>query len=152
MPRPGTADIRFAQDVLGGGAAARGRRDGHTNAGSDVHLALLQVEGRLELIENPPGHALHIRWMQVTSIRMTNSSPPNRATVWLERRGLTRRSPRPPWQSVARGMAEAVVDHLEAVQVQEEHGHAVHSSAIGGQLMGQAVHEKAAIDIPVSGS
>ena len=77
-----------------------------------------------------------------------NSSPPARAQkmdgVWKRRsRSATSRS------SVALGVAEGVVDFLEAVQVQEQHGQqrALAAQAGGGlgDGAGQRVHELAAV-------
>ena len=57
----------------------------------------------------------------IPSSRTANSSPPKRATVSDGRTASTSRCADLAENEVAGGMAETVVDHLEIVQVDEEH-------------------------------
>ncbi len=57
-----------------------------------------------------------------SSIRMANSSPPSRATVSAARAQERKRSAASDQQLVALAVPEAVVDLLEVVEVEEEHG------------------------------
>ena len=54
---------------------------------------------------------------------MANSSPPSRATVSALRSGCCRRGPDLGQQQVADVVAERVVDVLEAIEVEQQHGH-----------------------------
>src|SRR5438128_48594 len=49
---------------------------------------------------------------------------------------------------VADGVAERVVDHLEAVEVEEQHRHAPRPAPRPGQRLAQPVHEQAAVGQP----
>jgi hypothetical protein len=77
----------------------------------------------------------------VSSARMANSSPPSRPTVSCSRRQLRSR-PDLAQQPVPGAVAEAVVDHLEVVQVDEEHGHAAAVAARPGQRVPDPVVEQ----------
>jgi hypothetical protein len=84
-----------------------------------------------------------------SSSSTANSSPPNRATVSV----LAHAPLQPPrhghQQLVAHVVAERVVDHLEAVQVQEEDGGRRRlAAAVAHQGGGQALHEEGAVGEP----
>ncbi len=48
-------------------------------------------------------------------------------------------------QPIARVVPEAVVDHLEAIQVEEEHGNGDAAPAGAGERLGEAVHEQGSV-------
>ena len=90
-----------------------------------------------------------------SSSRTVNSSPPSRATVSPGRRHASRRARDGDQQLVADHVAEAVVDHLEAVEVEEQHGEQVLAGAGGRERRtrcASAVEEQGAVRQAVSAS
>ena len=77
-----------------------------------------------------------------SSARITNSSPPRRATVSLSRISSASRSDDGHQQPVADVVAEVVVDRLELVEVDEQHrDHAV-AAVQSRQRLARAVHQQ----------
>ena len=71
-----------------------------------------------------------------SSSRTANSSPPRRASgVVGAQAALRRRSATVDEQPVAGGVAEAVVDDLEVVEVQEQHGHRIVARRSGQRVL-----------------
>ena len=88
----------------------------------------------------------------ISSRRIANSSPPRRATVSSERRQPESRSREADEELVAREVAEAVVDELEAVEVEEEDGEVVVVvAATPGHGLPQPVEEEGAVGQPGEG-
>ena len=80
------------------------------------------MNGRCELGGEPLGdRGGRARRPSTSSSRIANSSPPSRATVSSGRRQAASRWPTADEELVADAVAEAVVDDLEAVEVEEEH-------------------------------
>ena len=78
----------------------------------------------------------------------TNSSPPRRATVSVTRTAAVSRGPRASSTLVARGVAEGVVDRLEAVEVEHEHGDVDALALPAGQRVSEAVERERAVGQP----
>ena len=82
-------------------------------------------------------------WM--SSRTTTNSSPPKRATVSDARIDVDKPTGDLDEQLVADDVAETVVDELEAVEVEEEHGDAAVGAIGTGQRVRQTVDEQQAV-------
>ena len=90
--------------------------------------------------------AMTASWLAMPSHRMTNSSPPKRDRVSAVRTTLRRRSATTGQELVAGPVAQAVVDQLEAVEVEEHHhrGWSVVAEAAGDGVA-QAVDQQQAV-------
>ena len=82
----------------------------------------------------------------IPSRMIPNSSPPKRATVSPGRRQRWSRSPTRDEERVADGVAEALVDHLEPVEVEQDQGDRVVVALAGpGERVGDAVGQEVAV-------
>ena len=74
----------------------------------------------------------------ISSQRIANSSPPSRATVSAGRSDAAQALGDRDEQHVAGGVAEGVVDELEAVEVEAQHGERAARARRGGEARGRA--------------
>ena len=79
------------------------------------------------------------------STSTANSSPPNRATVSPGRVADANSFGHGDQQLVADWMSETVVDRLEVVEIQEQHGHRVEATVAPVHGMGEPVEEQGAV-------
>ena len=84
----------------------------------------------------------------MSSSRIPNSSPPNRATVSLERSACSQARGGRGQQLVAHVVAEAVVDQLEVVEIEEQDRGMRVLAAEPGQRVLEAVDEQHAVGQP----
>ena len=85
---------------------------------------------------------------RMLSQRTTNSSPPRRATVSPGRRSASIRRGDRPQHRVAGVVAVGVVDRLEAVEIDEEHGDRPVAAPRAQQGVAKAVEEHGAVGQP----
>ena len=112
-------DVRVAQQLDGG--APVGGEAGDADAGRDVQGQRIEVERAVQRVEQLAGDALGLRAGRRRSAR-ANSSPPRRARMPAPaRRGL--QAPGDLDQhAVAELVPERVVDGLEVIEVEQQHG------------------------------
>ena len=111
--------VGVAQQVVGGVARApRWRRRCWRVTCTWLPLS---VNGWLIAVASRSSSSLRPSGPAACSIRMANSSPPSRATVSAARAQREEPLRRGDQQPVALRVAEAVVDPLEVVEVEEEH-------------------------------
>ena len=84
----------------------------------------------------------------MSSSRIPNSSPPKRATVSLERTACAQPRGDRDQQLVADLVAEAVVDELEAVEVEEQDARQPAAAAQARERLLEAVEEQHAVGQP----
>ena len=87
----------------------------------------------------------------VASSRTANSSPPKRAAVSPERSEPMQAPGHRHQELVAHGVAQAVVDELEVVEVQEQHGQRRQRPRRPGQGVLEAVPEQGPVGQPAQG-
>ena len=96
--------------------------DGDADAGGDDDLAAVDAERAAQVVEQPQGEADRADLVAAGAPTSTaNSSPPSRAATSSLGRMWPSRSATPIEQLVADRVAEAVVDGLEVVEVDEQH-------------------------------
>ena len=144
-PRLGVihGEVGVAQDLLGGGAARDGQGD--ADAHRDEQLPLLEEEGPLQLGAEPLRHRGH-------GARVLDVLEQHRELVAAETgdRVLGPEADGQPLaeadeELIARAVTEAVVDHLEAIEVEEEHGEQLAPALGARQGVGEAIYEQCAV-------
>ena len=105
----------------------------------------VELERRLDRLEQPLGDVDGVAAGVVddrSSHSTVNSSPPNRATVSPGRTARAQARPSCDQQLVAGVVAEAVVDDLEPVEVEEQHGQTCRGGDGPGQRQLQELDEQ----------
>ena len=92
--------------------------------------------GRSSASSTRPARAIASASFSMSSARITNSSPPRRATVSLSRISSASRSDDADQQAIAHVVAEVVVDRLELVEVDEQQRHHAASCGEGARAPG----------------
>ena len=105
-----------------------------------------------ELVEQPLGDRHGLRAVGEPSSRTANSSPPRRATGVLRAHAAREAARERDEQLVAVRVAEPVVDRLEVVEVDEEHGDVAGRRARSDERVARRSRNSTRLARPVSGS
>ena len=131
-PWPGTSPRRpRAASPRGRCRALRETR--YADARQHRDFGRAERERLLDRVQHPLGERQRLASLSMSSARITNSSPPRRATVSLSRISSARRPETRHQQLVPDLVAEVVVDRLELVEVDEQHRHHARGCGAAGR-------------------